>query len=113
MAKVPFVPDVPVTTGKEPTVHAALNNADEFQFANDGHTIIRVMNANEADTKVTILTKAKVDGQEVKNREEEVKKTKVKEFGPFPRTQYNDEEEKVTFKLSSTLGVTVEVVRLP
>lgn len=113
MATQLFVADVPATTGKEPTVHAALNNADTFKFVNDGHTVLRIVNANEADTKVTVTPTQKVDGQEAKARELEIKKTKTSYLGPFPKTQYNDEEEKVSFKLSSTLGVSVEVIKLP
>lgn len=113
MAKQLFVPDKPATTGKEPTAHTGLNAADEFQFVNDGKTRLRIANANEADTKVTVVTVAKVDGQEVKAREVEVKKTKNMLIGPFDKTKYNNEEEKVTFKLSSALGVSVEVEQLP
>jgi hypothetical protein len=113
MAKQLFVPDKAATTGKEPTVHTGLSAADEFQFVNDGKVRIRISNANEADTKVTVVTTAKVDGQEVKNREVEVKKTKTALIGPFDKAKYNNEEEKVTFKISSALGVTVEIEKLP
>jgi hypothetical protein len=113
MATQLFVADVPTTAGKEPTLHKELSAADTFKFVNDGHVVIRISNAAVADTKVTVTPTAKVDGNEVKAREVEVKKEKTQYIGPFPKSQYNDEEEKVSFKLSSAASVLVEVIKQP
>jgi hypothetical protein len=106
-----FVPDVPLTAGKELTEHTGLSNADTFTFLNDGNTKL-IVRTKEAVTKVTVTVVSKVDGQEVKSREVEIGKNKAFVFGSFDKSKYNNPEtEKVEFKLSVTTEVTVEVVK--
>lgn len=110
MATQTFVPDVPTPKGQLLTEHTGLSAADLFTFLNDGNTKL-IVRTGEAVTKVTISVFRKIDGKEVKTEEVELAKKTARVFGPFDRSNYNDEEGKVEFKISVATEVTVEIVK--
>lgn len=86
---------------------AASGGGDEF--ANDGRTIIEVVNGGVAPITVSLDIKPTVDGGTVADRTVTVANGARKRIGPFPTQIYNDPTTglaKVTY--SGVTSVTVE-----
>lgn len=111
MGVVKLPVDAVTRAGKKPTVKTPLVEAETYRFKNDGDTMLRVT-TGEATTKVKIIIQKKVDGQLVVQREVELAKKETKEFGPFPLSEYNNEEEEVEFMVTVGAEVSVEVKKL-
>lgn len=110
MAEVEKTPDAANAAGKEPTVLSGLSAADTYLIPNkNGNVQLRVINANEADTTVTIVTPGELGANPVSDRAVEVKKTKIKVIGPFDPAVYNNSKGFLEVKFSSVLGVTLEL----
>lgn len=107
-----FTPDVTSRSGVKPTEHTGLSSAETYTFKNNGSCTIRVKNGTSAAVEITVITQSKVDGQTIENRKVKVEKSETKEIGPFPTSEFNNEEGLIEFKISSATEVTIEIIQL-
>src|SRR6185437_2634241 len=105
-----WTPDVPTTLGKVPTKHETLNAADVQTWSNNGKQVLRIT-AGSTEVKAKVKVQQKVDALTPTAREVVVKEA-TKLLGPFPKSIYNNEEEKCELELSATTGVVVELFEL-
>lgn len=109
MAVQLFVPEAPSTEGKKLTAHAGLSAADTFTFLNDGKTKLLIV-AKATETKVKVVIQQKVDGRVPAVREVACKEGHFT-IGPFEKSKYNNEEEKVEFTISSAAEIEVFLIK--
>lgn len=96
--------------GVTPTYNAA--HADNNYFANDGRTLLQVLNVG-AEMTVTIQTPGTVDGLAISDRAVVVPLTTGnKMIGPFPPDIYNQSDGTVYVDWSRTSDVTFAVMRM-
>lgn len=109
MAEPERVPDKATSAGKEPTVIEPLVADTQIIPNKNGKVQLRITNANEADTIVTVVTPNEAGGNPIEDKKVEVKKTKTKIIGPFDPAVYNNAKGNLEVKFSSVLGVKLEI----
>lgn len=109
MAVQTFVADVPSTQGKKLTAHAGLNAADTFTFLNTGKEKL-IVTAKATETKVKVVVQRETDGLKPAEREVACKEGEFV-IGPFDKNDYNNEEEKVEFSLTSAVEIEVKLIK--
>ena len=100
-------------TGTTATYTGSLSISNTYLFINDGRVFLHVKNTGGSDTVLTIVTQATSQGYAIGDQAVTVTATTGDKFiGPFPASLFNDANEKVSFTLSATTGVTVAVLKL-
>lgn len=111
MAKVAWNVEKVKPGGVKPTDNVPGSAADEFQFKNDGRTIIEVTNGSAEDMEVTVVTPGTQGGLAVEDRKIAVTKAERRIVGPFDPAVYNDSKSLCTLKFSKVASVKVAVIR--
>ncbi len=86
---------------------AAVASSDKF--ANNGKQFLCVINADIAQTVVTITSQCTLDGLTVADPTVTVGAATTKLIGPFPPSTYNDADGYVTVAYSNITTVTAKV----
>jgi len=88
--------------------YTAATAADGFQFVNDGKTIVNIINADDGELTATVDNPQPCDfgGTAVHDVEIAIPAADDYLVGPFPKHRFNDENGKVTIRLTANSDVT-------
>lgn len=86
-------------------------NSTGDKFVNTGREMLVVINSSVSSINVTITTPATVDGLAITDKVIAVGAGKTALLGSFPRSTYNDGDNKVSFVCSAVADVKVAVIR--
>lgn len=106
-------------TGVDPAGAEVAAAAGGDEFANDGKTFFRANNASAGSITVTfatVATQVRIPGFgeiALSNLQVSVPAGAVREIGPFPTGQFNDNGGKVQVTYSGVTSLTVAARRVP
>jgi hypothetical protein len=108
------VTDIIRATPGNPGVLVAASAANNAEFANDGRTILCVLNTATA-CNITLITQSTVDGQAVADPVIAVgiHATQVTLIGPFPPGIYNNDDGDMEIDIDDDTSVSLGAFRLP
>lgn len=114
MATVVLQPDVLSDAGQAPTENTPLNAANTYKFRNNGKTILHFKKTGANACTVSVNVQATPRGHAIAAETVNVPANTGDVFvGPFPSDLYDDVNHDVSFTVSETTGLTVEVLQLP
>lgn len=98
------------SAGLEVTFASATSGGDAF--VNDGKSILRVKNGDDADMTVTIDSPTECNQGGTHDITVTVTAGEERDIGPFLRNRFNDEDGKVQVTYSAVTSVTVAVISI-